>query len=78
MVGGGTGGGGDDGDRTYPVELTCSECGEDFKTEWSFGGKFRCPYCKTLFETDWDADEDDNIFGVWSAGKARAGGPAGV
>ncbi|WP_133123118.1 hypothetical protein [Methylobacterium frigidaeris] len=68
----------DDERRTYTVELTCSECGKDFKTEWRFGDKVRCPHCETLFETAWDADEDDNVFGPWLAGKAQAGDPADV
>lgn len=67
----------DDGGRTYTVEFICSECGNNFKIEWHFGCKGRCPHCETLFETAWDTDEDDNVFGPWLAGKARAGDPAG-
>jgi hypothetical protein len=66
-----------DGGRTYTVGFTCSECGKDFKSEWYFGDKVRCPDCKTLFETTWDADEDDNVYGPWLAGKAQTGEPTG-
>ena len=46
-------------------EFSCRECMKDFDCVWTFGEVVRCPHCKIEWETDWDTDDEDNIYGPW-------------
>lgn len=49
------------------AEFTCTECGEEFKTEFPYGENVTCPHCGTEFTTDMEEDWD-NMW-CWLVGK---------
>jgi hypothetical protein len=46
-------------------EFTCKECAQEFYAAWEFGDRVTCPYCGAVWETDYDTDGDDDVYGPW-------------
>lgn len=49
----------------WTVEFECKKCGDDFEENWTFGDEVKCPQCGTWWETDFETNYDDDIFGPW-------------
>lgn len=50
------------------IDLTCSECDEQFEVDFPYGDDVQCPHCRTQLETDseygWDSMH------AWVVGKS--------
>lgn len=54
------------------MELTCTECGEDFKvTEFPYGDDVKCAACGVLLETESEYSYDDMC--CWVVGRSKDG-----
>jgi DNA-directed RNA polymerase subunit RPC12/RpoP len=49
------------------TEFICRKCGEEFKAEWELysDGPVSCSQCGTMFEVDFDEDQNDTLCGPW-------------
>jgi hypothetical protein len=52
-------------------EFTCPDCDITFDYPWEVGGEVRCPQCEQWFETDSEANADDDPVVPWISGKAK-------